>query len=44
MKEYQPTEVQSLASVLPKPNNIYEMTNAVILGDKKRGGTELDQV
>jgi hypothetical protein len=41
-KEYRPTEVQSLASILPKPSNIYEMTNAEILGDKKRG-TDLDQ-
>jgi hypothetical protein len=41
-KEYRPTEVQSLANILPKPSNIYEMTNAEILGDKNRG-TDLDQ-
>jgi hypothetical protein len=42
-REYLPTEVQSLAAILPKPKNIYEMTSAEILGDPKRG-TDLDQV
>ena len=43
MTEYRPTEVQSLASILPKPRNIYDMTSAMIVGDKPRN-TELDQV
>lgn len=42
-KEFKPTEVQSLAAILPKPKNIYEMTSAEILGDKPRN-TDIDQV
>jgi hypothetical protein len=41
-KDYRPTEVVSLASILPKPKNIYEMASAEILGDKPRN-TDLDQ-
>lgn len=42
-KEFLPTEVQSLALTLPKPKNIYELTNAEIVGDQERN-TDLDQV
>jgi len=42
-KEFEPTEVVSLAEVLPKPKNIYEMANAEIIGDVNRS-TDLDQV
>jgi hypothetical protein len=41
-KEFEPTEVVSLAEVLPKPKNIYEMANAEIIGDVNRS-TDLDQ-
>lgn len=42
-REFLPTEVQSLALPLIKQNNIYEMTNAEIVGDQQRN-TDLDQV
>lgn len=41
-KEFLPTEVKSLANILPKPKSIYEMANAVILGDHARN-SEIDQ-
>jgi len=41
-KDFEPTEVKSLAEILPKPRNIYDMANAEILGDSSRS-TDLDQ-
>lgn len=41
-KDFEPTEVVSLADILPKPKNIYEMANAEIIGDSNRS-TDLDQ-
>ncbi len=43
MREYRPTEVLSLASIHPRPKNIYDMANAEIIGSQKKGG-DLDQV
>jgi hypothetical protein len=42
-KEYRPTEVISLAAILPKPPSIYDMANAEIIGESKRS-SDLDQV
>jgi len=41
-KEFEPTEVQSLADILPKPKNIYDMADAEIIGEVDKS-TELDQ-
>lgn len=42
-REYKPTEVQSLAALLPKPKNIYDMASAEIIGDKQNS-SDIDQV
>lgn len=42
-KEFVPTEVQSLAAILPKPPSIYDMASAEILGDNKDNKQDLDQ-
>lgn len=39
---FKPTEVTSLAAILPKPPNIYEMASAQILGDREKSN-ELDE-